>query len=265
MLFLSTFFSFAAESDCNVRVNLPFSFREHEARFRGHGFQVNGSERERLVVEGEYATGNVRLGRLIVYKIVRGEPVEIGRVNAQFMQGLPSLMIARTLPIIQRECAQSLVQESQELCQIDVPHVREVKSFTRTLASCDIMDFSESVVADCHAEGFSFCFPDVRDYVEDKSQSFSFRGTNCRVVVSGKKYHTKTEQDQIRCEALRTCHSEITSAPQLNTDFRRRQLQEWAAMYQCELSLGVNQSEREAESDTPASAAPVGPSAVELR
>jgi hypothetical protein len=256
VLLLFSLFSFASDTVCNVRVNLPGGFREHLPRFRGHGFEVNSSARERVVVQGELAIGGVRLSRLIIFKNLRGELVEVDRVNSQFMQGLPSMIISRALPIIQRECAQSLVADSQELCDYQAPMVKEEKSFTRSLASCDIMELADSVVSECQSQGYRFCFPDTQDYEPDLTQEFMFRGTNCRVVVNGEKLYSDQEQQQIRCDKLRDCLVEFTSSPQLNTEFRRASLQRVASINQCDLSLGVNQPEREAETDTPASAAP---------
>lgn len=256
VLFLSTFFSIAADADCNVRVDLPFRFREHLPRFRGQGFQVNGFSSATISVYGVMATGNVRLGSLVVTRFVRGEPVEVGRVNAQFLQGLPSQMISRTIPIIQAACAQSQLESARELCPLEFHDIKEERNFIREAESCDIFDLVGELTRECEAAGFGFCFPEVREYVEDKSQSFSFKGTNCRVVVKGTKRYSFEELRQLRCEGLSSCYYEILSTPSLNTTYRRERLEEDLRLNQFSTQVNTNQSERSSESDTPASAAP---------
>ncbi len=255
-LFLSYALAQTALSDCHVRVDLPFSFREHTPRFRGQGFQVNGSAPERLVVQGVYATGNVRLGSLIIKRTLRGESVEVGRVNAQFMQGLPSQMIARAIPIIQAACSEAFVESATQLCPINVPQIKEVKNFSRSQAECDIFKLSGDVIKECEAEGYKFCFADTRDYEEDTTNQFNFRGRNCKVVVSGKKYHSEEELRHLRCEILEGCFNEILSSPQLNTTYRRERLEKDLNFYSCENALSVNQQDRAAESATSNSGAP---------
>ncbi len=256
LLFVSYLLAQNPNSDCNVRVDLPFTFREHLPRFRGHGFQVNAFGSEKISVHGLMATGNVRLGTLVVSRIVRGEAVEVGRVNAQFMQGLPSQMISRTIPIIQAACAQSQLESARELCPLEYQDIKEERHFIREAQSCDIMNLAGEVIRECEAAGFGFCFPEVRDYVEDKSQSFSFKGTNCRVVVKGTKRFSFEERREQRCEGLSSCYYEILSTPSLNTTYRRERLEGELRFNECSPQVNTNQSERSSESDTPASAAP---------
>ncbi len=256
LLLVTYLFAQTQASDCNVRVDLPFTFREHLPRFRGHGFQVNGSNSATISVYGVMATGNVRLGTLVVTRIVRGEAVEVGRVNAQFLQGLPSPMISRTIPIIQAACAQSQLESARELCPLEIADVKEERLFSREVQSCDIMKLASEVTRECEAAGFGFCFPEVRDYVEDKSQSFSFKGTKCRVVVKGTKRFSFEERRQMRCEGLSSCYYEILSTPSLNTAYRRERLEADLRVNDCSPQANTNESERSSESDTPASAAP---------
>ncbi|MCE3012235.1 MAG: hypothetical protein LW878_04140 [Proteobacteria bacterium] len=243
-------------SDCNVRVDLPFIFREHTPRFRGHGFQVNGFGSEKIIVRGILAAGHIRLETLVVSRIVRGEPVEVGRVNAQLLQGLPSQMIARSIPLIQSACAQSSLDSARELCPIELSDIKEEKEFRREAPRCDILRFAQQVSGECEAEGFRFCFTEMREYDEDLTRPYTFEGTNCRVVIKGTKRFSFEEHRQMLCEGLSSCYYEILSTPSLNTTYRRERLERDLRLNECSPQINLNQSERSSMSDTPASAAP---------
>lgn len=237
-------------------VDLPVGYNQHMSRFRGHGFQVNGFNNATISVYGVMAIGNVRLGSLVVNRIVRGEPVEVGRVNAQVLQGLPSQMISRTIPIIQSACAQSQLESVQELCPIELSDIKEEKEFRREAPRCDILRFAQQVSGECEAEGFRFCFTEMREYDQDSTRPYTFEGTNCRVVIKGTKRFSFEEHRQMLCEGLSSCYYEILSTPSLNTTYRRERLERDLRLNECSPQVNLNQSERSSKSDTPASAAP---------
>lgn len=256
-------------SECEVQVNLSHRFRrEHLQRFRDHGFRVNRVNTEDVSVDGVIVRG--RLESLIVKRMIRGERVEIGRVNAGFFNGLPSQMIARTIPIIQRACAQSLVSQERELCPMNLPHIKEERIFVRSANECDLIRFSVSVSDECKSQGFSFCMTEIREYEEDLTHTTSFRGNNCRVQVRGTNYFSIEETRLQRCEVLQRCNLEISGNEQLNTELRQESLQRQLEFNECqspqESALQINQSERQADPDkAPAPlASPDLPSAREL-
>lgn len=241
-------------SQCGVRVDLPHPFRqEHLDRFRNHGFSVNGLGTQNIYVEGVLAPGGVRLGRLIIYRAIRGERVEIGRVSAQFLNGLPSQMIARSIPIIQSACSQSLVSEDRDLCPMNLPRIKEERVFTRSALECDIIRFSRSVDDECKAQGFPFCMTELSEYEEDTTQTTSFRGRNCRVKIKGTKYFSIEESRLQKCEILNECRLEITSNQLLNTGTRQERLQREMEFNRCDSpdvnASDVNQSDRDSSTE----------------